>query len=106
VLWQTVEANLRALAAREPGSPALARYGTLGRVLAGSAERLDARAGAALVAWLRDLVRALGQPGLTAHGLADAAIPAVVGASRGSSMRSNPVELTDPEIRGILLAAR
>ena len=113
VLVAVVETNIAALEARAPESPALARYAEVGRIVAGgtAADRLAGRSGgvgeeadarAALVAWLSDLTRSLAVPGLGAFGLTSADIPTLVAGSRGSSMRTNPVELTDAEIAAIL----
>jgi alcohol dehydrogenase class IV len=96
-------ANLHALRARDPGDPALARYATLGRLLAGLAPDADAAdACDALVATLGTWTRSLGVPGLAAFGLDEAGIPAIVADARGSSMRTNPIVLTDDELAVIL----
>jgi alcohol dehydrogenase len=107
VLWQTCEATIRALSDREPGSPTLGRYATLGRVVAGlGADAGDDVAREALVEVLRDWVAALAVPGLAAFGLDEAAIATVVAGSRGSSMRTHPLALTDEDLTAILRAAR
>jgi alcohol dehydrogenase class IV len=106
VLWQTVSANVGALEDRAPDSPALARYAEVGRLLGGvPASATDAEARASLVASLRDLTRTLGVPPLSAFGMAATDISDVVSGSAGGSMRTNPVELSDEEITGILTAA-
>jgi len=43
--------------------------------------------------------------GLSAYGITAADIPAVVADSRGSSMKTNPIVLTDDEIAAILSAS-
>ena len=107
VLWQTTDATIRALTEREPASPALSRYATLGRLLADvGAGATDADARAGLVRTLQAWVGALRVPGLGTFGLDDAGITAVVAGSRGSSMRTHPIALTDEELTGILRAAR
>jgi len=107
VLWQTTDITIRALTDREPGSPALGRYATLGRVLAGLAlSTPDYVAREALVDALRGLVEALGVAGLASFGLDDAVIATVVAGSRGSSMRTHPIALTDADLTAILRAAR
>jgi alcohol dehydrogenase class IV len=99
-------ANIAALEDRHPGSPVLDRYATLGRVIAGLPDATPA-AGArrALVATLHDWTARLAIPGLRTYGLDEAGIPAIVGDARGSSMRTNPVVLTDDELAGVLRAA-
>ena len=107
VLWQTTDATIRALTEREPASQALSRYATLGRLLADvGAGATDADARAGLVRTLQAWVGALRVPGLGTFGLDDAGITAVVAGSRGSSMRTHPIALTDEELTGILRAAR
>ena len=93
-----VEANVRALEARAPSSPSLAKLATLGRLVAGSAATDDAAARRDLVAWLRALTAELQLPGLATYGVGSDNLPAIVAQSRGSSMRTNPVDLTDDEI--------
>jgi alcohol dehydrogenase len=103
VLWQTIEANVRALEDRAPDGPALGRYADAGRILAGLAPAVpDAEARSALVDTLRGWVARLEVPGLAAFGMGPQHIPAIVADSPGSSMRTNPVELTDAELTDIL----
>lgn len=102
LLAPVVEVNLRAIAARAPGHPAAARFDEVAALLTGEPE---ARAGDA-VAWLRALVADLRVPGLAAHGMRDADVPAVVaGARAASSMKGNPIELTDGELADIATRA-
>ncbi len=99
-------ANVEALERRSPNSPALPRYAALGRLLG----RLpgttpDAAARTALVDTLAAWTAALAMPGLGTYGMEPAGIPAVVADARGSSMRTNPVVLTDEELAAILAGA-
>ena len=99
-------ANVAALEDREPGSPALGRYAALGRLLARMPEATpDPEARSALVATLHAWSAAVAVPALSRWGVTSAAIPALVADARGSSMRTNPVVLTDAELAGILGAA-
>ncbi len=98
--------NVSALADREPGSPALARYAFLGRVLANvPATATDREARAALVTTLTDWTAVLRMPRLRTFGVTAADIPAIVDDARGSSMRTNPIVLTDEELAAILEAS-
>ncbi|MEW4570141.1 iron-containing alcohol dehydrogenase [Tautonia sp. JC769] len=96
-----MEANLRAIAER--GDPAiLDRYAEVARTLTGDPEA-SALDGAA---WVRSRceefrIPGLGQAGLTV-GDCDRIIPV---ARRASSMKGNPLPLTDEELRSILDAA-
>jgi len=99
-------ANVAALTDRDPDSPALARYATLGRLLAGlPPDAPEAEARGALTATLAAWTATLAIPRLGAYGLDDETIPAVVAGSRGSSMRTNPIVLDDAELGAVLRAA-
>ena len=102
--------NLAALAERAPGSGALERYAEAGRLLAGvpaptDGALTDEAARGALLATLDRLTAVLRIPGLAACGVTADAFPALVAESRGGSMRTNPVVLTDAEIGAILTAS-
>ncbi len=106
VLTAGVEANIAALERRAHDGPALARYATIGRLLAGlPAATSDNEARHALVAELRRWTTELGVAGLSAFGVTERDIPAIVAGSRGSSMRTNPIELTDEEIAEVIRAS-
>lgn len=91
--------NVQALSTRAPQHPALARYDEVARLLIGEH---NARA-ADGVAWLEALVNELDVPGLATYGIDEAAFPAIIEKSRrSSSMKGNPVELTDEELKAIL----
>ena len=103
VLWQTIRANITALTERDPEASALRKYAEAGRILAGlPSTTRDGAARVQLVDTLHDMVEALGVPGLSAFGLTEELIPVVVADSPGSSMRTNPVALTDAELTAIL----
>ncbi|MGY1737234.1 iron-containing alcohol dehydrogenase [Geodermatophilus sp. SYSU D00684] len=102
LLAPVVEVNVRALRERASDSPAVGRYAEVARLLTG---RDDATVEDA-VAWLRETVAALGVPPLGALGLRPADHAEVAAkAARSSSMRGNPVVLTDDEIGTVLRAA-
>lgn len=88
--------NIRALVERAPASPALAVYARVGQMLAGGVSgnaALDA-----LVRTLRDWTERLELPRLSAFGVTETDIGRIVANSRGSSMKTNPVVLSDDEI--------
>jgi alcohol dehydrogenase len=102
-LAAVTRANVGALERQSPHSPALHRYAALGRLLARLPESTpDDAARSALVETLVAWTTALAMPGLRTFGLAPAQIPAVVADARGSSMKTNPVVLTDEELAAIL----
>ncbi len=96
--------NIEVLRARDPCHPALGKYAQVGRLLGGS-ELDDAGACERLVEILEDWTRRLGLPRLSAYGVRQTDFGRIVASSRGSSMKTNPVVLTDEEI-GRILAAR
>jgi alcohol dehydrogenase len=100
-LAAATRANVAALESREPGNPALARYAALGRLLGGPAAS-DAKARSNLVSLLDEMRARLAVPRLGAFGIDESSIPALVADSHGSSMRTNPIVLTDEEIASIL----
>jgi len=105
LLAATTRANLVALAARAPGSPALASYADAGRILAGNRALTDGQARDALLATLDTWTVVLRLPRLADFGVTPRDLPGLVAESRGSSMRTNPILLADEEIAGILAAA-
>ncbi len=97
--------NVSALADRDPLSPALERYARLGRLLARLPETTsDREARGALVIALSKLTATLAIPRLREFGVGAGDFPAIVAGSRGSSMRTNPVTLTDEELGAVLRA--
>jgi len=96
------EVNVRALQSREADSAALVRYDEVAQLLTGKA---TARA-ADGVAWVQDLCAALKVPPLTEFGLKKQNFPTIVAKSqRSSSMKGNPIELTEDELLEILKKA-
>lgn len=94
-----METNIQALQARMPGSPTLERYAEAARLLTGE-EEAKAEDGAA---WAAQLVEDLHIPRLGEYGLRVDQLDEVVEKSqKASSMRGNPLELTEEELRGIL----
>jgi len=93
------EANVQALHNREPDLSALARYDQIAQILTG---KVSARA-ADGVEWIQNLCKALTVPPLAQFGLKEQDFPTVVAkAQKSSSMKGNPIPLTDDELMGIL----
>lgn len=99
---ETTAANIAALKARAPDSPALPKYAEIGRRFAMQKGLSGDAARDFLVAALRDWETQLALPRLSACRVASADFPRIVAHARGSSMQTNPVVLTDAEIAGIL----
>jgi alcohol dehydrogenase class IV len=97
-----MEANVRALRSRKPGSAILSRYDDVAQLLTGRTTATAADG----VAWVQDLSEALTVPSLTEFGLAERDFPdAVAKAQKSSSMKGNPIKLTDDELLEILKKA-
>jgi alcohol dehydrogenase class IV len=102
LLAPAMAVNLRALELREPANPSLARFQEIGGLLTGRPQA-SAEDG---VTWLEDLRRDLGVAGLGRLGLVAGQIPALVErAKAASSMKGNPLPLTDEEIAEITTRA-
>jgi alcohol dehydrogenase len=56
-----------------------------------------------LIQTLNDWTQRMDLPRLRAYGIQESDIPRVVTNCRGSSMKTNPVELTDAEVREVLM---
>lgn len=96
--------NIEALHSREPGSPALGKYATVGRLLTRDSGLCDQDALAALVSTLETWTQAMSLPRLSAFGIDETAISKLVANSRGSSMKTNPIVLSDAEIATLIRA--
>jgi alcohol dehydrogenase class IV len=98
LLAPAVRVNVRALRARAPDGPALARFGELGPLVTG-------RAGATIddaLTFLVELRRALEVPGLARYGMTAAHVADLCARARAaSSMKGNPLTLTDEELAEI-----
>jgi len=102
LLPYVAEANVRALQARAPDSPALARYAEIGGILTGRRDPTITDG----IAWIQAACADLRIPPLSQVGLTLANIPAVVAeAQRASSTKGNPIALTDEELARILRQA-
>jgi alcohol dehydrogenase class IV len=95
--------NIAAMAEREPANAALSRYAEVARILGCAPPgATDDASRTALVSTLDDWRACLAVPRLSAFGLTEASIPGILADSRGSSMKTNPITLTDDEIVSIL----
>ena len=95
--------NIKALQARAPDSPALAKYARLGRLFTGLSMD-DGAARAALEQLLQEWTERLQLPRLGSYGVRREDFGRVLADSRGSSMKTNPVTLQDGEIAAVLEA--
>ena len=94
-----MEKNLKALQARQPESPALGRYWEISRLLTGN-QSADPSDGAT---WVQSLCDELNIRPLAEFGLQPDIFPEIISQSRNaSSMKGNPVILTNSELQEIL----
>ena len=99
-------ANVRALRAAEDRHPVLARYAAVGRLLTGRARLGDRAAIDAGVRFVADLAAAIGITPLSEFGVTVDRAPEMVAlAKKASSMRYNPVELSDEALTAVLTEA-
>lgn len=102
LLPEIMTLNVAALRARAPADECLGRYGEIARMVTGD----PAAAIEDGVAWVRELVAALQIRPLSAHGVTRADLPEIrEKARRASSMKGNPIALTDAELDAALAAA-
>lgn len=102
LLPDVIEMNLRALRDREPNSHAIHRYNHIAAILTMDVS-ITLNAG---IEWIRRLVSDFQIPRLAAHGIKPEHIPEIVKhAKNASSMKANPIVLTDDELTEILQRA-
>jgi alcohol dehydrogenase class IV len=94
-----MEVNVRALNAREPNNPALRRFDEIAQIITGNP---DANASDG-VTWIHNLASLLAVPPLSTFGVVEADFQAIIEkAQRASSMKGNPIKLTDQELHHVL----
>ncbi len=94
--------NLAALRERDPHHPSWRKYARAGDLLHGRHFATPEESHAALLALLDDWTERLALPRLSAYGIQDNDFAHVVAHSRGSSMKTNPLVLSDAEIMEVL----
>jgi len=103
LLPAVMQTNVRALQSRAADLPALVRYDEISQLLTGktAAQAVDG------LAWLQELCADLAVPPLGEFGLTEKDFPSVVTkAKNSSSMKGNPIVLTDDELMQILKKAK
>ncbi len=106
LLPHVTAANIAALSAQSPDHPHLARYAELGRRLTNAPGLAPRAALDAAPRFLFELAAQLQIPPLSRFGLASADVPAIIAlARRSSSMKYNPVTLSDDALAQALDSA-
>lgn len=96
LLPHVMSANVQALQKESPQYPVLPRYAEIGRALTGREQPSDLAAIGAGIQFVEDLAARLSIPPLRQFGLTERDIPEMAAlARRTSSMRYNPVSLSD-----------
>jgi alcohol dehydrogenase class IV len=99
LLPHAMASNIAAMREREPGNPGMARYETVAKLLTGQADA-TAEVG---VNWVRKLTDELGLPKLGHYGVKGTDLGQIIEKSRkASSMKANPIVLTDEELRQLI----
>ncbi len=102
LLPHVMETNLHALQKRDSTNPSLQRYAEVAKLLVNSNDAKPEDG----VAWIRKLVTDLQIPPLRTYGVTGENTSELVGKARNaSSMKANPIALTDEELAAILEAA-
>jgi len=96
--------NITAMLSREPNNPALDKYACLGDVLSAKCHNNKHASWEALCEVLNEWTEQLNLERLSTYGLIENDIDHVVASCRGSSMQTNPIVLTDEEIRNLLIS--
>ncbi len=94
---EATEVNIRALEERDAQGPALAKYAHAGALLTGVDLEDREDTFEALVRLLREWTDRLNLPRLSRYGVDLAHMEKIVAGSRGSSMKTNPIVLSDGE---------
>jgi alcohol dehydrogenase class IV len=96
------EINIRTMLEREPDNPALDKYTRVSEVLCQRRHKSKQDAWEALIDLLHNWTDRLKLPKLSAYGVQESGLDHIVAHSRGSSMKTNPIVLTDSEIRAVV----
>lgn len=97
------EMNINAMLEREPDNEAIDRYARISEVLSQRRFKSTDQALDKLVELLQQWTYDLQLEKLSRYGLNSSALDHIVEHSRGSSMKTNPIVLTDEEIKSILI---
>ncbi len=102
LLPHVIETNVEALRSRAPESTALSRYAEVAAILTGKSDASPEDG----VRWIAALCRRLEIPSLRTYGVEEAHVSELIAnAARASSMKGNPIVLTETELRTILTRA-
>lgn len=104
LLAEATALNITALAAREPHNPALKAYAEVAELVCGQSFNSQQNAHQALIQQLRQWQEQFGIERLGHFGIGPEHIDHLVANARGSSMKTNPIVLSDAELADLLRA--
>lgn len=102
LLFEATRTNIVALKERESAHPSLCKYAEIGYLFAQTRSMDEDGAREALLGTIQAWSGRLKMPPLSHYGVSETDIDRIVAGSRGNSMQTNPVFLTDEEIAGII----
>ncbi len=94
--------NIDVMEQRDPDNPALSKYAQAGRLFRNRTHLEPVGARVFLVHTLTELTKQLDLPRLSAYGVGEADLDHIVANCRGSSMKANPIVLSDEEVKALL----
>lgn len=97
ILAEATRINITAMQAREPENPGLEKYATIGRLLCQQSHLDSAQAQQQLLQLLSDWSKKMALEPLSAYGVTEADITRLVTNISPSSMKTNPILLTQSE---------
>ena len=103
LLSEATDMNIMLMLERDSANPALNKYAALGDILLQKEHGNKHESWQALCKILQNWTEKLQLPRLSEFGVAEDELDHVVANSRGSSMKTNPIVMSDKEIRGLLL---
>lgn len=103
LIADATDININLLLQRDSANPALDKYAKLGDVLSKQRYNDKHKSWEALCETLHSWTKQMQLPRLGEYGVTEEGLDKVVANSRGSSMQTNPVVMTDKEIRELLL---
>ncbi len=104
LVTEATRLNIDLMEVREPENPALEKYTNIGKLLRVRKHVDPVGARVFVIHTLESWSRKLNLPRLLDFGVTEADIPRLVANSRGSSMKTNPIVLTDGEIGALIRA--
>ncbi len=105
LLPSTFEVNLQSIIHKEGKEEKFQKFVTISKILTQSTNETPDEIIRSAIKYLKDLKQKLKLPSLKDLGITESDIPQIVKESRGSSMKTNPVVLSDEEISKIIFSS-